>query len=158
MSQNPKMKAYRDIKKGKKPSSIDECLMAIDYDCRIIAYLPECYKTKEVCFAALQNNRTCENIIQYLSASILTHDTAVDIVGMHGEYIQYLPEECINDQVIVEAIKHSDRAIRFVPEQYRQELFYQRLVETNYKIIKYIENPSIVNDVIVQTEDGTSGG
>ncbi len=135
--------AYEKIQNGIKSITYSDCALAVDYDGQIIASIPTEFITEELCLSAIKNNYSNKNLIQYFPKTILTPKLALQIVGISGTYLKYLPLESINKDVILKAVKKTPQAIKYIPEKYKTDAIYLALFDISPKMIKYIESPTI---------------
>ena len=62
---------YEKIRKQTKNITYADCLLAIEYDCRVIKYIPQELLTEELCLVAINSNHCRRVIAQYIPKELL---------------------------------------------------------------------------------------
>lgn len=136
--------AWKKIKSGTDNITYSDCVLAVNYDGQIISSIPTEFITEDLCVAALNNNSSSKNLIQYIPQKILTEKLAVSIVSINGIYLKYLPPEVISKNIILAAAKQKLNAIKYIPDKFKTDEFFKALIDLSPKSLKYLEAPGAV--------------
>lgn len=136
-------KSYNKVKNGESVSYTD-CLSAVQYNINAIPFIPERFLTNKLCLIALQHTNCFSEALQFIPRDMLTPEFAVDIIEeANYAYFRYLSIECINQKVIVAAVKQNVMASKYIPKEYQTDEIYTMLFDINPKVLKHIETPSV---------------
>jgi hypothetical protein len=112
------------------PTSIREALEIVKISGYNLEFVPEEYRTREVCLAAIEEDSYS---IQYIENP--TEEMCLAAVKIHGWALSYIENQ--TEEICLEAIKQDPYALRFVKKQTPQLI--QAAVLQNPKVIKYLK-------------------
>ncbi len=119
-----------------------EYMNAVEYEYKILSYIPKQLITENIIICALKNNYGNDNLIQYIPLKLLTCDFILSILKIRYMYLKFIPEEIFTEQLIVDAMNINIQIVKYIPSRFKNDDFYKKLIDINPKVIKHIEKAS----------------
>ena len=119
--------------------TFDICIIAVKQNGRALEYVKT--QTPEICIAAINQHFFA---LQYVHKQ--TPELCVLAIQLNSKAIEYVKKEfssslLTNDMCFL-AVKRDIKMIQYVPEEYQTEIMCKFVVQQNYRLLKYIKNPS----------------
>lgn len=119
-------------------------MMGRDYN--VLRYIPEKYRTYEICFISIKNNNGTLDFVKY---HLRNYQLCWLSVYKKGFLLEYVPEHLKTYEICLVAMKQNAPSIRYIPKEYldnntyRDELILNGFLYGNGRISKKYITPDI---------------
>ena len=115
-----------------------QCEEAVKTQCQALKFVPEQYRTEEICRYAMNQRVLSTRVVEYIPAQILTVKFVDDVIRQNTCLIGSFPAELLTKETIIELALKDASLIRKIPTSIKDVHFYEMIVRENGMYLRFV--------------------
>lgn len=116
-----------------------QCLDAVETSCKYLEFVPERFKTEEICLLAAQKGRALScGIVQFIPSHILTREFVDTSVRKNPYLFDSFPEHLLNQETAISMSIDDTTVMTIVPKSLKDEHFYTELLKHHGMLLRRV--------------------
>lgn len=119
------------------------CKEAVDTWCFALKYVPEKYRTEEICRSAMRHGAASGKVVEYIPKSLLTLEFIEDLIRVNTALFSSFPIENLRTETVIELALMHPWLLEEIPDSIKDEHFYEMMVKENGKYLRFVPSTLI---------------
>ena len=125
----------------------EQCKEAVKTWCLSLRFVPEQYRTEEVCRSAMSQRGSSAHVVEYIPEKILSTTFVDDVIRENTYLIGSFPAELLTRETIIELTLKDSSLIKNIPNRLKDLSFYETIVQKNGMYLRFVPRELITRQI-----------
>lgn len=125
----------------------EQCKEAVKTWCLSLQFVPEQYRTEEICRSAMSQRSLSARVVEYIPKKILSTTFVDDVIRENTYLIGSFPAKLLTRETIIELTLKDSTLIKKIPNSLKDLSFYETIVQKNGMYLRFVPHELITRQI-----------